>query len=48
MPHEALTAFNGEDANGDWTLRIDDSFPQDEGTARFLVAASSASDVPSS
>ncbi|MGH8224033.1 MAG: M4 family metallopeptidase [Woeseiaceae bacterium] len=30
-PFEALAAFNGEDPNGDWTLRITDSFPLDEG-----------------
>ncbi|MGH8222802.1 MAG: M4 family metallopeptidase, partial [Woeseiaceae bacterium] len=32
QPFEALAAFNDEDANGDWTLRITDSFPLDEGT----------------
>ena len=31
-PFEALSAFNGEDPNGEWTLRVTDSFPQDEGT----------------
>lgn len=30
-PHEALATFNGEDANGEWTLTVTDSFPQDEG-----------------
>lgn len=30
-PQKALGVFNGEDANGDWTLTITDSFPQDEG-----------------
>jgi Zn-dependent metalloprotease/subtilisin-like proprotein convertase family protein len=30
-PFEALAAFNGEQANGDWTLRVTDAFPQDEG-----------------
>jgi bacillolysin len=32
QPQEALAAFNDEDANGDWTLRIADGFPLDEGT----------------
>ncbi len=31
-PFEALAAFNGENANGDWTLTVTDGFPQDEGT----------------
>jgi len=31
-PDEALSAFNGEDANGDWTLEVVDNFPLDEGT----------------
>lgn len=30
-PQQALSVFNDEDANGDWTLTITDSFPQDEG-----------------
>lgn len=30
-PQQALSAFNGESANGEWTLSITDSFPQDEG-----------------
>ena len=30
-PFEALAAFNGEESNGDWTLRITDAFLQDEG-----------------
>jgi Zn-dependent metalloprotease/subtilisin-like proprotein convertase family protein len=31
-PHQALAAFNGQNANGDWRLVITDGFPQDEGT----------------
>ena len=31
-PQEALAAFNGEDANGDWTLSVADGFPLDDGT----------------
>ena len=30
-PQKALSTFNGENANGDWTLTITDGFPQDEG-----------------
>ncbi len=30
-PFEALAAFNNEDANGDWTLTVTDSFLLDEG-----------------
>ena len=30
-PFDALAAFNGEDANGDWTLDVFDAFPLDEG-----------------
>ena len=31
IPTEALDAFNGEDAAGDWTLNIVDAFNQDGG-----------------
>ncbi len=30
-PHQALAGFAGEAANGEWTLTVTDSFPQDEG-----------------
>jgi subtilisin-like proprotein convertase family protein len=30
-PQKALGTFNGENANGDWTLTVTDGFPQDEG-----------------
>ncbi len=32
QPHQALSAFNGEDANGDWTMTITDGHPIDSGT----------------
>jgi subtilisin-like proprotein convertase family protein len=31
-PFEALAAFRGENANGDWTLTVSDAVPRDEGT----------------
>ncbi|MBR9757642.1 MAG: T9SS type A sorting domain-containing protein [Algicola sp.] len=31
LPESALTAFNGEDAQGDWTLKVVDAFNQDGG-----------------
>jgi Zn-dependent metalloprotease/subtilisin-like proprotein convertase family protein len=31
-PQELLAAFNGEDANGEWTLEVMDNFPLDDGT----------------
>ena len=31
-PQQALAAFNGQNANGDWTLQVDDNFPLDDGT----------------
>jgi Zn-dependent metalloprotease/subtilisin-like proprotein convertase family protein len=30
-PQKALNTFNGENANGNWTLTVTDGFPQDEG-----------------
>ncbi|MGH8241943.1 MAG: M4 family metallopeptidase [Steroidobacteraceae bacterium] len=31
-PFQALAAFNGQAANGDWTLTVTDGFPLDDGT----------------
>ncbi|MCC9599783.1 autotransporter domain-containing protein [Stieleria sp. JC731] len=34
-PNEALSAFNGEDAQGTWTLQMNDAFGGDSGTLNF-------------
>ena len=48
MPEQALSTFNGEPANGTWTLLVEDNFPAfDDGVFNYwglgVCSASSSS-----